>query len=117
MKSREELVYRALSKLKVLAAGQTPAAEDYAVVDNDLEPVLSDLSTRNIYPYGDPDQIEDNAFVHLAVCLAVSTSGDFSGVQIDPQMSNEQLRLLAESRLRELTAQTLSGQPQRVEYY
>jgi hypothetical protein len=111
MKTREQLVTRALQKLKVLAAGQTPSAEDAAVVDADVVPVLSDLMTRNIYPFGDPDQIEDNAFVHLADILANSVAADFGRDQ------NEQTRMLAESRLRELTAQTLSGQPLQADYY
>lgn len=111
MKTREDLVNRALSKLKVLAAGQTPSAEDYKVVDDDLVPVLSDLSTRGIYPFGDPGQIEDNAFVHLADILANSVAADFGRDQSD------QTRLLAEGRLRELTAQTLSGQPLVVDYF
>lgn len=111
MKSREQLVTRALQKLKVLAAGQTPSAEDAKVVDDDLEPVLSDLSTRNIYPFGDPDQIEENAFVHLADILANSVAADFGLDQ------NDAVRLAAESRLRELTAQTLSGQRLQSEYF
>ncbi|WP_027039115.1 hypothetical protein [Mesorhizobium ciceri] len=111
MKTREQLVNRALQKLKVLAAGQTPSAEDAKVVDDDLEPVLSDLSTRNIYPYGDPDQIEDNAFVHLADILANSVAADFGRDQ------NDTVRLAAEARLRELTAQTLSGQALQVDYF
>jgi hypothetical protein len=111
MKTREELVTRALQKLKVLAAGQTPSAEDAAAVDADLVPVLSDLSTRNIYPFGDPDQIEDNAFVHLADILANSVAADFGRDQ------NDTVRLAAEARLRELTAQTLSGQPAQTDYF
>ncbi|TPM37048.1 hypothetical protein [Mesorhizobium sp. B2-3-2] len=117
MKSREQLVTRALQKLKVLAAGQSPSAEDYQVVNDDVEPVLSDLSTRNVYPFGDPDQIEDNAFVQLAICLAIASANDFGSPQIDSGLSNEQLRLSTESRLRELTAQTLSGQPLQVDYF
>jgi hypothetical protein len=111
MKSREQLVTRALQKLKVLAAGQPPSAEDYQVVDDDLVPVLSDLSTRNIYPFGNPDQIEDNAFVHLADILANSVAADFGRDQ------NDTVRLAAEARLRELTAQTLSGQALQVDYF
>lgn len=111
MKSREQLVARALQKLKVLAAGQTPSAEDAKVVDDEVVPVLSDLSKREIYPFGDPDQIEDDAFVHLADILANSVAADFGRDQ------SEELRLMAEMRLRQLTAQTLSGQSLQVDYY
>ncbi len=111
MKSRQELVVRALQKLKVLAAGQAPSAEDAKVVDDEVVPVLSDLSKRQIYPFGDPDNIEDDAFVHLADILANSVAADFGRDQ------SEELRLMAEARLRELGAQTLSGQPQQTEYF
>lgn len=111
MKSRQQLVIRALQKLKVLAAGQTPSAEDAKIVDDEIVPVLSDLSIRSVYPFGDPDQIEDEAFVHLAYVLANSVADDFGRDQ------SEEVRLRAESRLRELGAQTLSGQPLQAEYF
>lgn len=111
MKTREQLVRRTLQKLKVLAAGQTPSAEDAQVVDDEIEPVLSDLSVRNIYHFGDPDQIEDEAFVHLADVLAQSVAADFGRDQ------DESMRILAENRLRRIQAETLSYQPLRVEYF
>ena len=111
MRTREELVNRALSKLHVLAAGQAASAEDYAVADNDLEPVLADLSSRGVYAYGDPDQIEDDAFVHLADILANSVAADFGREQ------NDAVRLAAERRLRVLGAETLSYQPAQAEYF
>jgi hypothetical protein len=111
MKTREELITRALQKLKVLAAGQTPSAEDAQVVDNEIIPVLSDLAERDIYLLGDPDQIEDSAFVHLADILANSVAGDFGKDQ------SEDLRLMAEARLRRLNAATISYQPQQTEYF
>lgn len=111
MKTRQQLVIRALQKLKVLAAGQTPSAEDAKLVDDEIVPVLSDLNTRSVYPFGDPDQIEDEAFVHLADVLANSVAADFGREQ------SEETRLLAERRLRELGAQTLSGQALQVDYF
>ena len=111
MKSREELVRRALEELGVAAAGQTASAEDQAVIDEAIEPVMSDLATRNIYAWGDPDEYDDDAFEHLAVLLANTKSRPFG---IPP---NEETRLLAERRLRQLNLYVLSGQPQVVDYY
>ncbi len=111
MKSREQLITRTLQKLKVLAAGQQPSAEDAQVVRDEIPAVLSDLSKRRVYTVGDPDQIEDEAYVHLADILAVSLAGDF-GVEQD-----ESKRLLAEGRLRMLMAETLSGQAQQTDYF
>lgn len=111
MQSREQLVKQALKEIRVVAAGQTPSAEDAQTVDDVVVPVLSDLSKRNVYPFGDPDQIEDDAFVHLAVILGNSVAGQFG------QASDEAVRLLAESRLRQLYAEQLSGQPVVVDYF
>ena len=110
-KSRQQLITRALQKLKVLASGQQPSAEDAKVIDDEIVPVLSDLSKRNIYPFGDPDNIEDDAFVHLADILANSVAADFG------QQQSEEIRLMAESRLRVLGAETLSGQPLQIDYF
>lgn len=111
MQSREQLVKRALQEIKVVAAGQTPSAEDAKTVDDEIVPVLSDLSKRNVYPFGDPDQIEDDAFVHLAIILGNSVARSFG------QPYDDGLRLMAESRLRQLYAEQLSGQPVVVNYF
>lgn len=111
MKTREELVNRALQKLHVLAAGQAASPEDYALVDGALVPVLSSLSSRNIYPFGDPDQIEEDAFEHLADLLAYSTAGDFG------RTPDGAKRTEAETLLREISAESLSYQPLKAEYF
>lgn len=110
-KSREDLVLRALQKLKVVAAGQQPSAEDAQVVDDMVEPTLAELSVRNIYAYGDPDQIEDECYESLATILAQACAEDFGVAGDDGK------RIRAENRLREIGAETLSGQPLKVDYY
>jgi len=110
-KTREQLVNRALGVLGVVAAGQIANAEDSAIIDEAVEPVLADLSARGIYSYGDPDNIEDAAFDQLAVCIANARARDFGG------QYSEETRRIAESRLRILTQAYLSGQPVKVEYF
>lgn len=110
-KSREELVNRALAKLKVVAAGQSPSAEDAQVVDEMVEPTLSELAARSIYAYGDPDQIEDECFESLAIILAQACAEDFGLAGDDGK------RIRAENRVREIGAETLSGQPVQSEYF
>ncbi len=105
MKSREQLVLRALQALGVVGAGQQASAEDAKVVDDEVVPVLSDLARRNIYNFGDPDQVEEDAFVHLARILANSTAEQFGLPQSD------ETRLYAEGRLRELRAVRDAGDP------
>lgn len=110
-KTREQLVSRALQKLKVVGTGQTASAEDTQLVDDEIEPVMADLAARGIWTWGDPDEIDDAAFVHLADIIANSVAGDF-GMQQD-----ETVRLSAERRLRQLETSILSGQPQTTEYF
>ncbi len=109
--SREQLVLLALEELGVPGAGQTPSAEDKATVDNKLNSVMDDLALRGIYTWGDPDQTEDAAAIHLAVIMAQASARSFG------QMSDESRRLMAESRLSGLRQTILSGQPQTVEWY
>lgn len=110
-KTREELIARALRKLGVVGAGQSPSAEDSAAVDEEIEPVMADLAVRGIYAWGDPDEIDDEAFVHLATILGNSVANDFG------KPESEEARLMAESRLKLLDVKTMSGQPLKVDYY
>lgn len=110
-KTRAELVTRALHKLGAVAAGQSPATEDAQMVDAEVEPIMEDLAQRNIYVWGDPDQIDDMAFVHLADILANSVARDF-GVAPD-----ETARLSAEKRLKLLQPPIYSRQVLRTEYF
>ena len=109
--SRQALVTLALKELGVVGAGQQPAAEDYATVDDLLDSVMADLAQRNIYSWGDPDQTEDAAAIHLTVVLAQASARSFG------EAKDENARLLAEGRLRELKQSYLTGQAQRTEYY
>lgn len=110
-KTRDDLVNRALRKLGALPTGQAADPEDFQAVDGTVESVMSDLATRNVWQWGDPDQIDDDAFEHLAELLAIANAEDFGAA------ADEQKRLLMEHRLRQLNVPYLSGQPQSVEYY
>jgi hypothetical protein len=113
-KSREELVNLALSLCYADGgSGQAADAEDFQFVDGLVGSCLSALSSRKIYPYGDPDEIEEDAFSFLATCLAnmPAVAGRF-GAQINAAAVAQ-----AENHLREITAETLSYQPARAEYF
>lgn len=111
MKSRQELIERALEELGVKAAGVTPSADDVEVIENEIDPVMSDLSTREVYQWGDPDEFDEDAFVHLALILANSKARVFGAAY------DEGVRLRCEARLRQLQLTVLSGQTQTAEYF
>lgn len=110
-KTREDLVLGALHELGVVASGQVAEAEDAQTVDALVEPMFANLATREVWQWGDPDVIDEDAFIHLAKWLANSVSRPF-GAQPD-----EKIRLLAEQNLRELKPIFLSGQPQHTQYF
>jgi len=111
MKSREQLVLGALHELGVVASGQSAEAEDAQTVDALVEPMFANLATREVWQWGDPDQIDDDAFIYLAKWLANSVARPFGATP------DENVRLLAEQSLRELKPIFLSGQPQTTEYF
>ncbi len=110
-KTRHDLVNRALAELGVVGAGQTASAEDFDEIDKAVAPVMSDLATRDIWVWGDPDAYDDDAFDHLAVLLANARARAFGA------LPDEQKRLLAEQRLRGLKPTILSGRTQEIEYF
>lgn len=76
-KTRQELVYRALSDLGALPVGQTPSTQEYASVDALVDPTVESLSARDIYYVSDLQAIDDAAFIALGRCLAWSAAPEF----------------------------------------
>ncbi|MBS1725029.1 MAG: hypothetical protein JSS66_18980 [Armatimonadetes bacterium] len=76
MKSVRDLYNRALELLGVAAAGQTPEAEDWAVMRSALPPLLDELCSLDVIAItinGDDEEtlnIPDAAFNGLAILLA-----------------------------------------------
>jgi hypothetical protein len=108
IKTRRELVYRALDALNVTAAGQTPSAEDYALMDGYVEPALAMLLAREIIDQTDPDVVPDELFLPLGVLVGDAASADFGinrGLDTDPQswafkvaQAEAQIRMMRRSR-------------------
>lgn len=111
MQTRQALVLRALIEFKAVGAGQAPAAEDAKAVDDEVQPMFANLASREIFQWGDPDQIDDEAFIHLAKWLANSVASAFGATP------DENVRLLAEQSLRQLQPIIRSGQPLAVDYF
>jgi predicted alpha-1,6-mannanase (GH76 family) len=109
--SRQQLIALALRRLGIPGAGQTAEAEDVAVIEETIDAVMADLGDRGIYSWGDSDEFDDSAVMHLAAILADAAAPSFD------QPQDETVRLLAEKRLRALTVTSLSGQRQTTEYF
>lgn len=103
--SREELVLLALRWRGIPGAGQTPAAEDKAAMDQVLPKVMDNLAQRNIYVWGDPDQIDDAAAVPLSALVAWRAFDLGNMVPGAPTVDQ------AETELRELKPYIDAGDP------
>ena len=91
-KTRSDLISEVLDQLGVLAAGQTPAAEDVAKVDGKLDAVLAELSALDIVTIDDAGavgpsggEIASEAFLSLATAIAYRCAAAF-GLANDPAL-------------------------------
>jgi len=117
-RTRRDLIDRALSELGVIAAGQTPSAEDVSAVDQLVDAVCDELSTREIVyidapgePGPDGGEIEPGVFLPLASWLANVAAPDF-GAQYSPEVE-----AALETRLRRITATRPTYQPMQAEHF
>jgi hypothetical protein len=110
-KTRAQLVARSLQKNKVIGVGQTASAGVSQRVDDVVDSLMTDLGERGIFQWGDPDDLPEAAFEHLADLLANATAPDFG------KPADENRRLMAEGRLNLLNGISLSHQPLKAEYF
>ena len=110
-KTRDELVDRALQKLMVVGAGQSPDAEDQELVDSVVDSTIFDLQQRNIVVINDDNAIPVEVFEWVADILADGSAGFFG------KPRNPQLVLYAEQRLNKITAASPSYLPAQNEYF
>lgn len=92
---QSDLVRAALYELNRLDAGDTVAAEDAAVVEPRIGPLLADLAGRRILPVLNPAAIPDVYFSDLARVLAEHVALPFAGRPV-----NVEALAIYEGRLR-----------------
>jgi hypothetical protein len=95
-KTRTDLINEALDLLGVVGIGQTPSAEDRAVIDGKIEPKLAELARREIVYIADPDQVDDDIFDAVATLIAEVAGPKFG------RPRDLGVRLEAEARLIEM---------------
>lgn len=97
-KTRRELVNQALKNLGVLAAGQTASDEDYAAVDDFVDPVIASLGAGpSPIVIADDEAIDPEMFLPLALMLAAAASTEFGGTNIDAAAARAELRRVTRS--------------------
>jgi hypothetical protein len=111
-KTRAQLVERALQILVPLAVG-SHSAEDTALVDGMVEPMLDELNALGITYIGNPDAIPLAQFNALAILLADTVKSDFGLNTLLPLADPGQAR----SDLRTMNAGTYSRAVLAAEYF
>jgi hypothetical protein len=86
MKTRTDLVHRALFNLGVLPQGQNPGNEEFNLVDALVDPVIEDLIARDVCFIESVDAIEEKFFLHLGDVLAGRAAATF-GMQNDQALA------------------------------
>lgn len=109
--TRLQLANRALVKLQVVGAGQSPEADDTAKANDVIPAFKADLEARDIYSIPDLDEIEDAAFEWLADLLAYFIAPDFS------MPRDEGKRQIAEAMMKRQMASGPSYEPLAVNYF
>ena len=82
MKNRTQFITAVLQDMGVVSVGATPAAEDVALIEVRLDPMLEDLSFRNVIYISDFQTFPDKIFQAL-VDLMVQICGPAFGRQKD----------------------------------
>lgn len=111
MKTRADLVRRALSNLGVLPAGQTENQEEYDQVDALVIPVVDSLSARDIYYVADATAIPEEAFMQLGHILAWAAAPEF-GAHADTMLAMQ--AQAAERELKVIQSEQPSYKPLEV---
>lgn len=116
-KTRNDLVLQALANLGVLAAGQTPATEDFDTVDEHVDQVIASLDERGIITVDDVEAIPASWFGPLAVILADDAAPEFGLPGMPPSASSRDPVANAADLLRQMVRGKPTGEPMRGDYF
>lgn len=119
VKTRRQLVERALAALGVTAAGQPPSAEDVELVDGHLPPVLAMLQARGVLDDILPDEIPDEIYLPLAILLGDAATVDFGILRGSPDDPSTWAgkAMKAESDIRVIIGGRPTYRPTTAEYF
>lgn len=117
MKSQTDLVNRALTKVMAVGAGQTASAEDIAIGQATLGPMLAELAALQVcyVPISgntSAEEIPDELFQGLATLLAIDIGADF-GMPVAPDAARQD----AMNVLRRIVASRPTYETLAVDYF
>jgi hypothetical protein len=110
-KTLQELETEAFAILTGMDPASSPAAEDLAVIDTYVDPLLEQLAADRIIYIGDRNDIPDAVFLPLARLLA-----NVCGPRFGSPM-NQEARLADEMALRRIAASIPVYEPMQGQYF
>lgn len=116
-KTRTDLINQALAQLGVLAAGQTADAEDYAAVNEHVDPLVATLDALGVVTVDDTDAIPIEWFLSLAALLADRAADHFGLVGLPSSPSSPNPAAAALQELCDIVYARPTFEPQRGEYF
>lgn len=111
VKTRDQLITRALKNIGIIESGEAPSAEDYASVDDLIDPLIAQLSADGIVYIADPDEIELEFYLPLARILGNIAGPDFGSA------INEDAKTRDENILRRIEATKPTFETVKAKYY
>lgn len=114
-KTRDEFISRIAKNLGVLASGQNISTEDYASIEEAIDPSLDQVAAEEIVYVGDTSAIPNEWFFSLAAVVAFDLSADFSKFG-EELVSLERKANKAKDALRLMTRGKPTGEPMPADY-
>ncbi len=100
VKTRTQLIHRALAAIGALEPGEAPSTEDYNTMDNLVDPLIGQLAADEIIYIQDSEEIPVEYFIPLANLLGNMAGPDFGSPVNDEAQKRDEgtLRRLASTR-------------------
>jgi hypothetical protein len=111
IKTRTQLIHRALASIGALEPGDAPSPEDYNTMDGLVDPLLAQLAADSVVYIDDSEAIKLEYFVPLANLLANMAGPDFGSPVNDAAKARD------EHSLRRLSAPQPTTAAVKAVYY
>lgn len=93
IKTRTQLIHRALAAIGALEPGEAPSTEDFNTMDNLVDPLIAQLSADSVVYIDNPEEIPVEYFIPLANLLGNMAGPDFGSPVNDDAKSRDEATL------------------------
>jgi hypothetical protein len=93
IKTRTQLIHRALAAIGALEPGEAPSTEDYNTMDNLVDPLIAQLAADDIVSIGESEEIPVEYFIPLANLLGNMAGPDFGSPVNDDAKARDEATL------------------------